>query len=66
MTVLIIVLSVWIFGLLWSNLVLNYKNAYYEQTLEDNRDKFTDLRNEQIKAVKNKKTPFRMRRFLRK
>jgi hypothetical protein len=42
---------------------LVYKTAYYEQTLEDNKDKFTDLRNEQIQAVKNKKTPFRIHRF---
>jgi len=63
MTVLVIGLSVWIVALLWANLLLVYKTAYYEQTLEDNKDKFTDLRNEQIQAVKNKKTPFRIHRF---
>jgi len=42
----------------WAILLLSFKCGYYEQTLINHRDKFTEERFKSIEEVMNKKTPF--------
>lgn len=44
--------------LLWRNMVISFKIGYYEKTLENNKDKFSQERYNQIEAVKAQKHPF--------
>ena len=55
MTILLAVVAV---ILLWQNMVMTFKIGYYEQTLENNKDKFSEKRYNHIEAVKAKKSPF--------
>ena len=58
MTTLTILLAVVAVILLWNNMVMAFKIGYYEQTLQDNKDKFSEERYKHIEAVKAKKSPF--------
>lgn len=44
--------------MIWKLSVMAYKVAYYEQTLKNNRSKFTQDRYEHIEEVMNKWHPF--------
>jgi hypothetical protein len=44
--------------LLWKNMVMAFKIGYYEQTLENNKDKFNEERYKNIEIIKAKKSPF--------
>jgi hypothetical protein len=58
MTTLAVLLTVVAVILLWQNMTMTFKIGYYEQTLENNKDKFSEKRYKQIEAVKAKKSPF--------
>ena len=58
MTTLAILLAVVVVILLWQNMTMTFKIGYYEQTLENNKYKFSEERYKQIEAVKAKKSPF--------
>ena len=58
MITLTILLAVVAVILLWQNMVMSFKIGYYEQTLENNKDKFSEERYKHIEAVKAKKSPF--------
>jgi hypothetical protein len=55
---LVVFLAVLAVILLWKNMTMTFKIGYYEQTLENNKDKFSEERYKQIEAVKAKKSPF--------
>jgi len=44
--------------LVWQNSIMSFKIGYYEQLLEDNKDKFTESRQEQIQSIKSKNSLF--------
>ncbi len=56
--ILILLCVLVVAAILWQNLTMSYKIGYYEQTLKNNRDKFSPERLEQIENVMNKKSPF--------
>ena len=58
MIVLTILLAVVAVILLWQNMVMTFKIGYYEQTLENNKDKFSEERYKHIESIKSKKSPF--------
>jgi len=58
MTTLAILLGTVAVILLWQNMVMTFKIGYYEQTLEDNKDKFSEERYKHIEVVKAKMSPF--------
>lgn len=58
MIILTILLAVVVVILLWQNMTMTFKIGYYEQTLENNKDKFSEERYKCIEAVKAKKSPF--------
>ncbi len=58
MILLLIFLGITIMFLLWENITMAFKNAYYEQTLENNKDKFSEKRYKQIEDIKAKRSPF--------
>jgi hypothetical protein len=58
MITLIILLLIVAVILLWQNIVMAFKIGYYEQTLENNKDKFSEERYKHIESIKAKKTPF--------
>ena len=58
MIILVVLLAVAAVILLWQNMTMIFKIGYYEQTLENNKDKFSEERYKQIEAVKAKKSPF--------
>lgn len=58
MKTLVVLLVVAVVILLWQNMTMTFKIGYYEQTLENNRGKFSEGRYKDIEAVKSKKSPF--------
>lgn len=58
MKTLVVLLVVAVVILLWQNMTMTFKIGYYEQTLENNKDKFSEGRYKDIEAVKSKKSPF--------
>ena len=58
MKILVVLLVVAVIILLWQNMTMTFKIGYYEQTLENNKDKFSEDRYKQIEAIKAKKSPF--------
>ena len=44
--------------ILWENMTMSFKIGYYEKTLENNKDKFSEERYKQIEKIKSKKSPF--------
>ena len=58
MTTSIILLGIINIFLLWKIMVMAFKIGYYEQTLENNKDKFSKERYKDIEAIKAKKSPF--------
>lgn len=54
---MIILLIIAVVILMWQNLTMTFKISYYEQTLENHRNKFNEERYKHIEHVKGKCHP---------
>ena len=55
MITLVVLLAVASVILIWQNMTMTFKIGYYEQTLKNNKDKFSEEQYKQIEDVKTKK-----------